>query len=204
VIWLYAVCEQPERPLPCVSGLDGATLEGIADGPLLAVASLHAGVPEARAADALWAHERVVEAVQSDRAVLPIRFGTRRPDAACVRAALAEGRDELLAGLDRVRGRVEVAVRAMRMPETADDGVGYLRRRREAAVLYETLEAFAVEARRAPERTADELLRAAYLLEPPALTEFVTAVERLQRAHPRAALVCTGPWPAYSFVEPLK
>jgi hypothetical protein len=204
MIWLYAVCEQPARPLPRVCGLDGAPLEGIADGPLLAVASRHEHVPDECAADALWTHERVVEAVQSERAVLPMRFGTRRPADGGVRAALAERRDVLVAGLERVRGRVELAVRALQTPEPAPDGRAYLRRRQAAAALHETLEALAVAARRAPERTADELLRAAYLVERPALASFAATVERLRREHPEAALVCTGPWPAYSFVEPLE
>jgi hypothetical protein len=204
MIWLYAVCEQPARPLPRVRGLDGAPLEGIADGPLLAVASRHEDVPRECAADALWTHERVVEAVQSERAVLPLRFGTRLPGTGTVRAALAERSDVLLAGLERVRGRVELAVRALQQPEPAPDGRAYLRRRQAAAGLHETLEALAVAARRGPERTADELLRAAYLVERPALASFAATVERLQREHPEAALVCTGPWPAYSFVEPLE
>jgi hypothetical protein len=61
-----------------------------------------------------------------------------------------------------------------------------------------------VDARRRPERTPDELLRSAYLIEPATLEAFSGAVERLQREHPRVALVCTGPWPAYSFAEALQ
>jgi hypothetical protein len=204
VIWLYAVCEEPARPLPRVRGLGGAPLEGIAGGPLLAVASRHEQLPDEPVADALWSHERVVEAVQAERAVLPMRFGTRQPGAGSVRVALAERRELLLAGLERVRGRVELAVRAMQPPEPAPDGRAYLRRRRQAAALHEALEPLAVAARRAPERAPDELLRASYLVEQPALASFSAAVERLQREHPETALVCTGPWPAYSFVEPLE
>jgi hypothetical protein len=204
VIWLYAVCEHPELPLPHVPGLAGAPLEGIADGPLLAVASRHDDVPDDCATDALWTHERVVEAIQTERAVLPMRFGTRRACAGSVREALADRREELLAGLDRVRGRVELAVRAMEPPLPAPDGRAYLGRRQKAAALHDTLAVFAVAACRRPERGADELLRGSYLVERPALPTFNAAVETLQREHPEASLVCTGPWPAYSFVEPLE
>lgn len=204
MIWLYAVCAEPDRPLPHVRGLGDAPLEGIADGPLLAVASRHEALPAEVGADALWTHERVVERVQAERAVLPMRFGTRLPGAGSVRVALAERREELLAGLDRVRGRVELAVRAIEPSEPAPDGRSYLMRRQKAARLHDMLAVLAVAACRRPERAADELLRGSYLVERPALETFSAAVETLQREHPEASLVCTGPWPAYSFVEPLK
>jgi hypothetical protein len=125
VIWLYAVCERPRRRLPRVRGLDGAPVEGIAAGPLLAVATRHEAFPEVAASDALWAHEHVVEAVQRDRATLPVRFGTHEPGAGSVREALSERREALLAGLERVRGRVEVAVRAIQPEPPARDGRAY-------------------------------------------------------------------------------
>jgi Gas vesicle synthesis protein GvpL/GvpF len=200
MIWLYAVCEQPERPLPRVRGLEDRPLEGIACGELVAVATRHEAVPEVAAVDALWTHERVIEAVQAERAVVPVRFGTREPGSGSVRAALAASRRPLHEALERVRGRVELAVRAL-APECGSGGRAYLRRRRHAAELHQALAAYAVEARRRPEQ-GGELLRASYLVEPAGLEPFRVAVERLQREHPRLSLVCTGPWPAYSFAEP--
>jgi hypothetical protein len=200
MIWLYAVCEQPERALPRVRGLEGRPLEAIACGELLAVATRHERVPELPAVDALWAHEQVIEAIQAERAVVPVRFGTREPGAGSVRAALAASRATLLEALERVRGRVELAVRALEL-ERVSDGRAYLCRRLRAAELHQALAGYAVEARRRPEH-GPELLRAAYLVEPEALEPFREAVERLQREHPRVELLCTGPWPAYSFAEP--
>jgi hypothetical protein len=74
---------------------------------------------------------------------------------------------------------------------------------RSVAALHEPLAALAVAARRWPKPAPGELLRAAYLVEQPAVGRFRGAVERLQRGHPEAALLCTGPWPAYSFVQPV-
>jgi Gas vesicle synthesis protein GvpL/GvpF len=204
MIWLYAVCEHPERPLPRVRGLGGVPLEGVAQGALLAAVTRHAQLPDTRASNALWTHEHAVETVQADRATLPMRFGTRLADAGEVRAALAEREALLVAALERVRGRVELAVRAMEPPARAHDGRSYLLRRQKAAALHTALAARAVAARRGVERAPDELLRGSYLVEQAALPSFSGAVERLQRAHPETALVCTGPWPAYSFVEPLE
>ena len=213
MIWAYAVCERPELPLPPVPGLVRAPLEGIAEGPLLAVVSQHERVPEEPALDALRMHERVTEALMADRAVLPMRFGTQFSDAGRVRAALAGRREALLEALDRVRGRVELAVRAIQpaadaaaaSAPAASSGREYLRARlrvgQSAASLHEQLAALAVTARRWPRRAPDELLRGSYLVEQPEVERFRSAVERLQREHPEAALLCTGPWPAYSFME---
>jgi hypothetical protein len=215
VIWAYAVCERTDDlRLPSVGGLAQAALEAIPDGRLLAVVSRHEQLPEEPALDALWAHERVIEALMAERAVLPMRFGTRFRDDGAVRAALAEREQQLLDAFDRVRGRVELAVRVMepaaagtaaRAVPAAATGREYvnarLRTRRSVATLHEPLAALAVDARRWPELAPGELLRASYLVEQPAVAEFRSTLERLQREHPEAALLCTGPWPAYSFME---
>jgi hypothetical protein len=188
-------------------GLADAPLETIAEGPLVAVLSRHAQAPDEPALDALLAHERVVESLMAERAVLPMRFGTRPSSADSVREALVERRDVLLEALDRVRGRVELAVRAMQpaAPAAAVSGVEYLRARlaaaRTLAALHEPLAAHAVAARRWPRRSAQELLRTSYLVDEPSVADFRSVVESLEREHPEAALSCTGPWPAYSFVE---
>jgi hypothetical protein len=146
----------------------------------------------------------VVETLQLERAVVPVRFGTRHDHAEDVRTVLAERRPALLAAHERVRGRVEIAVRLLEPPPARDDGRAYLDRRVKAASLHEELAALAVAAGRRPERRSVELLRGAYLVERRAVPAFTATVEALQREHPEAALVCTGPWPAYSFVGALE
>jgi hypothetical protein len=223
VIWVYGICERPDMPPPRRRGLAQAPLDGVREGELLAVISRHVRPPGDPALDALWVHERVVERLMADRAVLPMRFGTKLPDDAALRHALATRQQELLAILARVRGRVEVGVRAMQPPGSDADtddrrpapaapmpasGREYLEaklhngRRVEhaAAALHEPLAGLAVEARRQPARAPDELLRASYLIESAVLARFRGAVERLQRTHPGVAILCTGPWPPYSFV----
>jgi hypothetical protein len=215
VIWLYAICERPDLPLPRVRGLASAPLDMIAEGPLVAVVSRHARAPDEPTIDALWAHERVVESVMVDRAVVPMRFGTTLPSADGVRAALAGRRDMLLGALDTVRGRVELAMRALQPapragaapPPAAASGSEYLRARlagaRARSALHDPLAALAVAARCWPERAPGELLRTSYLVDESAVTRFRSAVESLQHEHPEASLLCTGPWPAYSFVQGL-
>ena len=147
----------------------------------------------------------------ADRDLLPVRYGTRLEDEAAVARALEERREELAAALDRVRGAVELSVRAAApgAPELADaGGFDYLRARARAAaghdrtakILHEPLSALA---RASIEGTPHppELFRAAYLVEHDAVERFTEAVGRLQNANQGLSLLCTGPWPPYSFAE---
>jgi Gas vesicle synthesis protein GvpL/GvpF len=119
---------------------------------------------------------------------------------------VADWRDELKAGLDRVRGAVELAVRAhpreTEEAPKAGSGAEYMRakaRRAEAArLLHEPLASLA---RDSVEQPGPELLRAAYLVDRDAVSGFVSLVRGLGRDHPRLDIVCTGPWPPYSFAE---
>ena len=223
MIWVYAICDRPDMPPPRRRGLAQAPLDGVRQGELLAVISRHVHPPGDPALDALWVHERVVERIMVDRAVLPMRFGTKLPDEGALRQSLAAREEEFVATLARVRGRVEVGVRAMRplgaepaagelrpepLARVATSGREYLEAKlrngrlveREAAAVHEPLARLAVEVSRQAARAPEELLRASYLIDRPVLARFRGAVERLQREHPGVAILCTGPWPPYSFV----
>jgi hypothetical protein len=223
MIWIYGICERPELPPPRRRGLAQAPLDGVREGDLLAVISRHVHPPGDPALDALWVHERVVERIMADRAVLPMRFGNKLADDDELRRLLAARQQELLATLDRVRGKVEVGVRVMQplgVPSAADEltaelsasiatsGREYLeaklrngrRFERETAALHEPLAKLAVDVSRQPVRASEELLRASYLIETGVVARFRATVERLQRTHPGVAILCTGPWPPYSFV----
>jgi Gas vesicle synthesis protein GvpL/GvpF len=138
-------------------------------------------------ADALWRREALLERLMDDRDLLPVRFGTLVPDESAAQRALEERREELAASLDRVRGAVELAVRVQ--GDERD-----LRAR--ARALRDVHEPLAALARDSAVKPARELLRAAYLVERDAVDGFVAAVQELQGAY---AILCTGPWPPYSF-----
>jgi hypothetical protein len=220
LIWVYGICDRPHTPAPRRRGLAQAPLDGVREGGLLAVISRHVHPPGDPAPDTLWVHERVIERLMTDRAVLPMRFGTRLADDDALREKLAARQQEFLTALDRVRGRVEIGVRAMQplaaqdvaAPPPARDALsgrayieGKLRngRRvdREVAALHEPLAALASASTRHAARRPDELLRASYLVDRGAVARFRGTVERLQRADPGVAILCTGPWPPYSFVD---
>jgi hypothetical protein len=203
--------------VPRRRGLAQAPLEGVSHAGVLAAVTRHEHAPREPAPDALWTHERVVERLMAERAVLPMRFGSTFPDDAALRTALSGRLDRLVAALDRVRGRVELGVRVIATGDgdvTAPDpppasGRDYvlakLARGRRSARLADTvhkpLAALAVAARRQRTREPGEVLRAAYLVDNRELGAFRAAVDRLARERPDLALLCTGPWPPYAFVE---
>jgi hypothetical protein len=221
VIYAYAIVERAVAQAPVgTRGLGGTALRVTLAEGLAAVFSRHRTLRARPSPEAMWTHERVVETLMERGAVLPMRFGTTLADEDALAAALADRRDELLASLERVRGRVELGVRAAqpaREPAVSDAArahpasitgreyvLGKLRELRRAehaaAALHEPLAGLAAEARQQRVRAPDEVLRAAYLVDRAAVGSFRAAVERLQAAHPDTAILCTGPWPPYSFV----
>jgi hypothetical protein len=161
-------------------------------------------------ADALWRRESLLEELMRERALLPVRLGTRVADDAAVAEAVAPRRAELLAALDRVRGAVEVSVRAVARDRTAaPSGVAgpppgvagpppAVAGPPPGAVdsVHGRLAALAREHAR---HEGPELLRAAYLVDRDHVDTFVAAVRELQREHDDLSVLCTGPWPPYSF-----
>jgi hypothetical protein len=210
VIELYAITDNPGPPLPDVAPeLRLVPFDGLA--AVCTPASEAEVSPET-----LWSHEEVVEALMADRDLLPVRYGTRLEDEAAVAQVMEGRRDELAAALERVRGAVELSVRVAASaarpgppdPVETSSGAEYLRLRAQAEAsrddvshaVHEPLTALARESTRGGPRPP-ELLRAAYLVDRDAVDSFVAEVARLQGESPGLAVLCTGPWPPYSFVD---
>jgi hypothetical protein len=210
VLHVYAFVEAPAS-VPADAGIDAAALEAVVAGDVDAVVSRHdSAAPEATEA-AIVAHARVVDAIAAaNGAVLPARFAGGYADADALRAAVSERESELSAALAHVRGCVELGVRAL-VPAgervAAESGAAYmqarLERRREterlAEELHAPLAALARDATQTVGATERLLLSAAYLVPEEAVAEFRELVARLEEAHPELGIVCTGPWPPYSF-----
>ena len=207
MIHVYALTDSPEAPLPEVAGIAGASVEQLAVGGLCAVCSRHPDPAELTVSEAqLWAHEAVVEALLGDRAVLPVRYGSDFGDEQGLRRAVEAGREGYEADLRRLRGRVEFGVRAFPSGErrqSGSTGREYLATRAsetaEAREVHERLMGLAVEATVAPP-AGRAVLTAGYLVARDAADAFTAEVEGLARKSSRIELLCTGPWPPYSFV----
>ena len=155
------------------------------------VAVLVGPAPEGEVdAEALWNRESLLEDLMGERALLPIRYGTRVEDDAAAAAAVEPRGAELAAALERVRGAVEVSVRAV-VPDGEEAG--------DVDAVHARLAGLAREHAR---HEGPEPLRAAYLVDRTAVERFVAAVRELQQEHRDLSILCTGPWPPYSFAEP--
>jgi hypothetical protein len=203
VIELYAITDHPGPPLPDLAPLRAAAVDG------LAAIWAPAGEPDL-SAEALWRHEELVEALMEDRDLLPVRYGTRLDDETAAARAVEERHDDLVAALDRIRGAVELSVRAIATgeppaPTAGGTGAQYLRTKARSAgvarTVHEPLAALARATFLRPPKPPSELPRAAYLVDREAVVRFTRRVAELERANPELQLLCTGPWPPYSFVE---
>jgi Gas vesicle synthesis protein GvpL/GvpF len=196
-------------------GLDSRPLHGVTEGPLVAIVSHHDGGAPAPTASALTAYERAVRRLMERGAVLPARFGSVVDDAAAARALLRRRRRDLLVRLQEVRGAVEIGLRASwRDGQRAladvrpQSGTSYLRDRlelrqsaRQVASELGPLTALARSSRRALVPRPDLPVLDAYLVDRGRVDEFVALVEQLDDQLDDVELVCTGPWPPYSFAE---
>jgi len=195
VIELLAITDgtavQPEPPLRAID----------CDGVSVVCAPAREGEPDA---EALWEREALLERLMEERDLLPVRFGTVVEDERAAAEAIAPRSADLAAALERVRGAVELSVRAVanRGKSPAEGGGDYLRERvamdRVARAVHEPLAALA---RDSVVLDGPEVLRAAYLVERGEVGAFVERFRELQREHQDLATVCTGPWPPYSFAE---
>lgn len=208
---VYAVTDRPplhETP----AGVEGAPVWAISEAGLSALVSRHAAAPAADEPSA-WAYEQVVESAMAQAAVLPMRFGSTLADRPSVARWLGEQARELSSALERVRGRVEVSVRAeWDMVDGAQaptaTGREYMQARlepeRRARALRErigqALDPLAEASHYRLLVRPSAPVTAAFLVDGRATEAFVARAAELDRELDEADLTCTGPWPAYSFV----
>jgi len=193
VIELLAITDDPVAPPPPLRLVPAGPV-GVVVGP----------APEGEVdAEALWNRESLLEDLMDERALLPIRYGTRVEDDAAAAAAVAPRGAELAAALDRVRGAVEVSVRAI-APNGEEAGAAVSGPEAQAppAAVGAVHARLAALAREHARHEGPETLRAAYLVDRAAVDGFVAAVRELQKEHRGLSILCTGPWPPYSFAEP--
>jgi hypothetical protein len=221
MVYVYAVTDPFSEAL-AETGFANARLRTVTGGRLAAVVSDHDDAPLVASEDDLWTHERVVEELVAQRPALPMRFGSMLRDDGAVAAMLADRQAELISALRRVRGAVELGVRvAWEQPakgavvageaSTAARGPGaaYLlglsATRRRASALAERLDhsvASLAHARVQRLLAAPTLpVTAAYLVDRERVESFRRRIVALDAELPDAAIVCTGPWPPYSFAR---
>ena len=212
MIHLYGVVEDLED-LPAVVGVDEGRLERHRVEEIELVVSRTSREQNEVTQEAVMSHANVVEELMArSQAVLPAQFGSAFVDEQELADEVRAKASELARGLKLVRGCVEFGLRIIRREGGADSashepsGRDYMRtrlaedkaRRRLAEEVHQPL----VRLSRASSRFAGaspDLLHAAYLVPRPEVAAFGEQVRRLETRHPDLTIVCTGPWPPYTF-----
>ena len=216
MLYLYGLIEK--RLLPDRCGLDGAPLTRVDADGISAVTS-ELGQAPTICEESLWEHESVLEALMQDGPVLPVRFGVVFESERELRHELDARSAQLAWALERVRGKVEIGVRVVPTaeppsPAIADHPLGAgarylhsrLQRKRDAAErsrpVHEALAPLAAATRARLLPQADTLSSAAFLVDAAAVAAFEREAARIERSSAGIAILCTGPWPPYNFVDP--
>ena len=213
MIHVYAYMPAPARTFE-LTGLDDAPLECRTVRDVAVLFSRHARAFEPTEA-AVRRHAAVVEAAMHDApAVLPGRFGHPFADDASMERAVADRAAELHDRLRLVEGCVELGVRALEStprqpPLSTAGGAEYLHarlreaneRERRATELHDALRGVARESTHQIPPSGRVLLSAAYLVPAEERQGFEERVRELELAQDELAVVCTGPWPPYSFAS---
>ncbi|TML45454.1 MAG: GvpL/GvpF family gas vesicle protein [Actinobacteria bacterium] len=212
MIHLYGVVEELEA-LPPVDGVGAEPLERRRIEGLELVVSRTALEGSDVTQAAVLSHANVVEALMArSGAVLPARFGHAFSDEHELAAAVRTKASALARGLTLVRGCVEFGLRVLgddKAPENGSrelSGRDYMRARlaeeqarwRLAEELHEPLARLSRASARFGGASSD-LLQSAYLVPRQEVDVFGEHVRRFEAAHPHLTIVCTGPWPPYTF-----
>jgi hypothetical protein len=207
VIHVYGVVDGLEE-LPRLRGVDEAGLERRrVAGVELVVSRAAAPMSPEVSRETVLRHAQVVEALMRiSTAILPAQLGGGFRDEDQLATAIEERAAELLRRLERVRGCVEFGLRVTTEPSDppeAGSGAGYMHARLQQVRAQDELVERVHEplARRARATTLQRRpggITAAYLVARDDAPAFEAAAAVLERA-PDATVVCTGPWPPYSF-----
>jgi len=198
-------------------------------GDLAAAVSVWEQATIQASAENVWCHERVLRALMEQCAVLPMRFGTIVDDPNRLLSRLADQSEKLLKDLQRLDGKVEMALRildncsetrAVLPPEPARDpnggpGASYLRARMQNLYGTEAVRHSVGAVKRTIRDRLDPLsaeavwdldvapvlpIKASYLVSRDGVTDFVETVDAIAHGNPDILITCTGPWAPYSFV----
>jgi hypothetical protein len=214
MIHLYGVVEELEE-LPGVAGVDEGSLERHRVEGIELVVSRTPRERNQVTEAAVMSHANVVEELMARScALLPAQFGSAFVDEQELADAVRAKASALTRGLNLVRGCVEFGLRILGGGAAAESaslkssGREYMRtrlaedkaRRRLAEEVHEPLARLSRASSRFAGASPD-LLHAAYLVPRQEIAVFGEEVRRLETEHPDLTIVCTGPWPAYTFAN---
>ena len=204
-------------------GHDGDPVAAFPGDGFTAIVSTASGARPVPNAANVWHHDKILHALMEEHAVVPLRFGTVcEPDA--LRALLDKRRQQTEHDLERVRGKVELALWLSRSSDAkgeaaplrkaandvpAGSGTAYLMARmtgrlRAANLGASELRQLCDRIDRLAAETVwnDEAwpVRGSCLIDRNEVPAFIDQAASLAGQFPDIGISCTGPWAPYSFV----
>ena len=240
VLHSYGLIDPPDLQLRLPAGVDDRPVSAVGVGPFTVLVStlsqerFGADQWAKHAEDVDWIkrvaseHHRVLQQTVEQTDVLPLGLSTIHRDEDDLRRGVLDREEGLRAGLERVRGQVELGVKVYAaLPEVPapavkpTSGREYLNRRsaerRDSETLWSELQTEALRihtelalgathSRSNPAqdpllsgRDEPMLLNGAYLV--PRSAEAAFRARAAELAREGLSVECTGPWPAYSFAD---
>jgi len=113
MLYVYGIVDSNGFETIRGEGHEAGDIVSVSCGAFAAVVSVYSARTIKATPQNVWCHERILERLMQDYTVLPLRFGMICPDADALREFLVHSTNELLNDLERVRGKVELALRIM-------------------------------------------------------------------------------------------
>jgi hypothetical protein len=111
MLYVYGIVDSCRFETIPGDGHEGGDIVPVPSGALAAAVSVLPACSIEATPQSVWRHERVLERLMLEHAVLPLRFGTVCRDADALRECLLYSSDGLVNDLERVSGKVEIALR---------------------------------------------------------------------------------------------
>jgi len=111
MLYVYGIVGAPSFETIPGEGHEADDIVPVTCGAFAAAVSALSSRIIAATPQSVWRHERVLEHLMQDYTVLPLRFGTISPDTDALEALLLHSTSEILSDLERVRDKVEIALR---------------------------------------------------------------------------------------------
>jgi hypothetical protein len=111
MLYVYGIVDSQRFETIPGEGHEAGDIVSVSCGAFAAAVSVLSSRIIAATPQNVWRHERILERLMRDHTVLPLRFGTICPDPESLREFLVHSTNELLNDLERVRGKVEIALR---------------------------------------------------------------------------------------------
>src|SRR5919201_323035 len=206
-LYVYGVVRAEELPAVTAEGVAGRPVELLERGPLAAlVTRLPPGELRVKRKD-LHRHLRVLEEAFEEATIVPCSFGTVLASEDDIEAELLAGRrDDLLAALDALDGRVQLNVKAAYDEDDLlrEIVAGFVIERRDADVARLISELSRLADDVAVDDPAGEYvaLKASFLVARENVKRFDAQLEQVaRREHPVIRLEVIGPLPPTAFAE---